>query len=198
MHLFFSHLFSCSSYPLQGFDGRKFLAVGCPTGIYVSVAGHEGVHLFSVSIFNWRSLKAFKKALDYSNPKYIGVLQAIGDKVFNKFIVHSDQAVTSYSLELLARLALDQTNRDALSASTEKVGGDESNIVICKCAQVNGRALGIPSNQPADSRMADTFFIASSDIRDKTTPQYNTYAPCYGSCDTWSNRDQRAEKNLIV
>ncbi|XP_006459443.1 hypothetical protein AGABI2DRAFT_201698 [Agaricus bisporus var. bisporus H97] len=109
------------------FDGRKFLAVGCPTGIYVSVAGHE----------------AFKKALDYSNPKYIGVLQAIGDKVFNKFIVHSDQAVTSYSLELLARLALDQTNRDALSASTEKVGGDESNIVICKCAQVNGRALVI-------------------------------------------------------
>lgn len=90
-------------------------------------------------------MKAFKKALDYSNPKYIGVLQAIGDKVFNKFIVHSDQAVTSYSLELLARLALDQTNRDALSASTEKVGGDESNIVICKCAQVNGRALGIPS-----------------------------------------------------
>lgn len=116
-------------------------------------------------------MKAFKKALSYSNPKYIGVLQTLGDKAFNKFVVHSDQTVTSYSLELLARLALDQTSRDALSASIEKVGGDDANIVLCKCAQVNGRALGIPLKL-SRQRMANIFFLtASSDICNKTTPQ---------------------------
>jgi hypothetical protein len=127
----------------KDFDGRKFLAAGCSAGIFVTVAGRDGAYLFYFLHINWRFWKAFRRALNHSDPKYIGVFQTLGDKVFNKFVVHSDQTVTTYSLELLARLALDQTSRDVLGASIEKIGGGDANIVLCKCAQVNGRALGI-------------------------------------------------------
>lgn len=84
----------------------------------------------------------FKKVLHYSNPKYMAALQTQGDKVFNRFIVYSESIIVSYSLELLARLALSQTTPEALDASMEKMYGSESNIVFCKCLQMGGKALG--------------------------------------------------------
>lgn len=148
--------FYYSSSSLKAVSGRKFLAVGCPTGVFVSVAGHESGK-FS-SFFCLRSceliaLKAFKKALIYSNPKYMAALQTIENKVLNRFIVHSESIVMSYSLELLARLALDQTTRDRLDASMERIGSGELNIVFCRCAQINGRGMGKHSNHIFSSRL---------------------------------------------
>ncbi|KAF5359183.1 hypothetical protein D9756_003436 [Leucocoprinus leucothites] len=95
------------------FAGRKFLAVGCPAGIFVSVAGREAA------------------------------LQATARGVFNRFIVYSESTVVSYSLELLTRLALGQTTPEMLDASMENLGSSESNIILCKCMQMDGKALVI-------------------------------------------------------
>jgi len=108
------------------FRGRKYLAIGCLKGIFVSTAGNEN----------------FTKVLHYPNPRYIAALQTLGDKIFNRFIVHAESMVVSYSLEILVRLAIGQSTPEALDASMEKIGGSESNIVFCKCIQLGGRAMG--------------------------------------------------------
>ena len=72
-------------------------------------------------------------------------MSAIGETIrgiFNRLIVHTDSAVVSYSLELLARRALEQTESEMLDASKEDISNSESNITFCKCIQIGGRALG--------------------------------------------------------
>jgi hypothetical protein len=72
----------------------------------------------------------------------MAALQTVGNTVINRFIVHSEPEVVSYSLELLARLALGQTTPEILDASMEKIGVSESNITFCKSIQIGGRGLG--------------------------------------------------------
>ncbi|TFK40376.1 hypothetical protein BDQ12DRAFT_680852 [Crucibulum laeve] len=105
--------------------GKKFIVVASSSGIYASLWGND----------------EFRKVLHYSNPHSIIALQTLGDKVFNKFIVHSESALVSYSLDIIARMALGQAQPHALDASMERIGGRDSNIVFCKHVQLDKRAL---------------------------------------------------------
>ena len=72
-------------------------------------------------------------------------MSAIGETIrgiFNRLIVHTESAVVSYPLELLARRALKQTESEMPDASKEDISNSESNITFCKCIQIGGRALG--------------------------------------------------------
>ncbi|KAF9445469.1 hypothetical protein P691DRAFT_734916, partial [Macrolepiota fuliginosa MF-IS2] len=109
------------------FAGRKFLAAGCSKGIFISIAGNEN----------------FRKVLHHSNPKYIAALETLGNKIFNRFIVHSESALVSYSLDLLARFALNQTTSEAVEASVEMLHKGDPNIIFCKCLQMCERAMVI-------------------------------------------------------
>ncbi|KAJ2924639.1 hypothetical protein H1R20_g12444, partial [Candolleomyces eurysporus] len=115
-----------SAVPFATSSGHRFLAIGCANGIYVAPHGKP---------------KELKRVFTYQNPVYLAALQAVGDKVFNKFIIHSDGKVVSYSLELVARFATDRAEAKVLEASKERITGSDQNVLFVKHVVLNERVL---------------------------------------------------------
>ncbi|KAL0955022.1 hypothetical protein HGRIS_003941 [Hohenbuehelia grisea] len=112
--------------------GRNFIAVSCTSGIYVGPRGEE----------------KFVKVLNYANPTSIAAIQTLGNKAYNKFLVHYDTNLFSYSLDLLARVALGQAQHNMLDASLERLAGSEShantgNVLFVRHAVIGQRMLVI-------------------------------------------------------
>ncbi len=77
----------------------------------------------------------------------MAAIQSLGEKNFNKFLVHYDTSLVSYSLDILARVALGDAPRRALDASLEHIAGSDSsagtgNVLFFKHAKVRQRMLG--------------------------------------------------------
>ncbi|KAJ7066963.1 hypothetical protein C8F01DRAFT_1119758 [Mycena amicta] len=104
-------------------DGRKFLAVGCFSGIY---AGH------------WEE-ENFRKALVSSNPTSLFALHTVANRPFNRFVVQHDSALVSYALDYLGQVALGNLDPKKLHASYEKHDG--SNVMFSKVIRVGKRVL---------------------------------------------------------
>ncbi|KAJ7158753.1 hypothetical protein C8R46DRAFT_1110175 [Mycena filopes] len=103
--------------------GRKFLAVGCFSGIY---AGH------------WEEERFFK-ALPASNPTSIFAIETVANKPFHRFVVQHDSSLVSYSLDLLGRVGLGQADTKTLTASMEK--HDSSNVQFSRIVRIGKRVL---------------------------------------------------------
>ncbi|KAJ3783008.1 hypothetical protein GGU11DRAFT_848965 [Lentinula aff. detonsa] len=104
------------------FEGRQYIAVSCSTGIYVTIRGRE----------------TFCKVLNVQSTSMAAV-QSLGPKTFNKFIVHVNNSLLSYPLDLIAHVALGQTEPKALAASMEKVVSSE--LMFFKHLHVGQRVL---------------------------------------------------------
>ncbi|KAJ6619767.1 hypothetical protein B0H10DRAFT_2024882 [Mycena sp. CBHHK59/15] len=102
---------------------RKFLAVGCFSGIYV---GHQ-------------EEEQFRKALTASNPTAIFAIEAVANKSFNRFLLQHDSSLVSYSLDILGRVGLGQADPKTLVASLEK--HDTSNVLFSKVVKIGRRVL---------------------------------------------------------
>ena len=75
------------------------------------------------------------------HPISLAALTTLGPKTFNRLVVHVDSAIMTYSLDILARLALDKSQMYFLEASIERVGGSDVNIVFCKHIHFDKREL---------------------------------------------------------
>ncbi|RXW25502.1 hypothetical protein EST38_g301 [Candolleomyces aberdarensis] len=115
-----------SAVPFATGSGQRFLAIGCANGIYVAPHGKP---------------KELRRVFTYQNPPYLAALQAVGDKVFNKFIIHADGKVVSYSLELVARFATDRAEAKVLEASKERITGSDQNVLFVRHVVLNERVL---------------------------------------------------------
>ncbi|CAA7267017.1 unnamed protein product [Cyclocybe aegerita] len=104
---------------------RRFLVVGCAPGIYIASVNSEQ--------YRW--------VLQHKNPTSLSALTTLGTKTFNRLIVHADSMVMTYSLDILARIAVGSSARQTLEASLERIGGSDANIVFCKHIHLGGRAL---------------------------------------------------------
>ncbi|KAG1805037.1 uncharacterized protein HD556DRAFT_1328030 [Suillus plorans] len=102
--------------------GKRLMAVGCATGIYVGLRGDI----------------SFRKILSYGNPSSIIVLQE-----FNKFIVHHESYLLSYSLDILARVAMYQAPASSLDASMEKIAGEDGTVLFCTVGRIKQRMIVI-------------------------------------------------------
>ncbi|KAG1747212.1 uncharacterized protein EDB91DRAFT_74648 [Suillus paluster] len=100
--------------------GKKLMAVGCATGIYVGSKGDIN----------------FRRILSYGNPSSIIVLQE-----FNKFIVHHESYLLAYSLDLLARVAMYQAPPSSLDASLEKIAGGDGTVLFCCAGRIKQRTI---------------------------------------------------------
>ena len=64
-------------------------------------------------------------------------------KTFNRLVIHMDLplavTVMTYSLDILARLALDKSQLHSLDASIERVGGNDAHSIVTVLRQI-GRA----------------------------------------------------------
>ncbi|KAJ3913880.1 hypothetical protein F5877DRAFT_83360 [Lentinula edodes] len=104
------------------FNGRQFIAVACSTGMYAAIRGRENFH----------------KVLNVQ-PTSMAALQSLGSKTFNKFIVHVNNSLLSYPLDVIAQVALGQVEPKVLAASVEKVVSNE--VVFFKHLHVGQRVL---------------------------------------------------------
>lgn len=75
------------------------------------------------------------------HPTSLAALTTLGRKTFNRLVIHVDSSVMTYSLDILARLALDKSHAHSLDASLERVGGNDVNIVLCRHVHLDKRAL---------------------------------------------------------
>ncbi|KAG7089591.1 hypothetical protein E1B28_011258 [Marasmius oreades] len=107
--------------------GREFLAVACPSGIYVSIRGDEN----------------YRKALDHHNATSLAALQTTGAKTFNRLVVYEDTSLISYSLELLAQVALGRADPKSVSTSRERVAPADFNVLFFKYLHIRQRVLVI-------------------------------------------------------
>lgn len=78
----------------------------------------------------------YRQVLRCQAPQYMVALPE-----HNKFIVHTEGKVTSYSLDLLARLSQGNTTEQALEASSEKISSQD-NVTVARVGYVKGRAIG--------------------------------------------------------
>ena len=83
----------------------------------------------------------FRLILNYMHPTSLAAVTTLGRKTFNRLVVHVDSAIMTYSLDILARLALDKSQVQSLDASIERIGGNDVNIVLCRHIHFNKRAL---------------------------------------------------------
>ena len=83
----------------------------------------------------------FRLILNYLHPTSLAVLSTFGRKTFNRLVIHADSSIVTYSLDILARLALDKSQLQSLDASIERIGGNDLNIVLCRHIHFNKRAL---------------------------------------------------------
>lgn len=83
----------------------------------------------------------FRLILNYLHPTSLAALSTFGRKMFNRLVIHVDSSIVTYSLDILARLALDKSQAQSLDASIERIGGNDLNIVLCRHIHFNKRVL---------------------------------------------------------
>jgi hypothetical protein len=83
----------------------------------------------------------FVKVLNLPNAISLAAIQSLGKKTFNKFVVHVETALLSYSLDILARVALGQAQPKTLSASLERIVGQDTAVLFFRHAYIGQRVL---------------------------------------------------------
>jgi len=60
---------------------------------------------------------------------------------FNKFIIHYESSLLSYSSDILARFALGLSHPQTLDASLERIGGHDGSVLFFRAGRVGNRTL---------------------------------------------------------
>lgn len=130
------------------------MVVGCSTGIFVGrKGGSKLLHSHSTIAIVTRPLLAYRRILAFENVKSIIALQD-----FNKIIIHHDDYLLSYSLEVLARVAQFQSPPSSLDASLETIAGQSGgHVLCCQAGQIGDRTIGIIPLR-ASSSLSQHFF----------------------------------------
>ncbi|KAF8627002.1 hypothetical protein AX15_004586 [Amanita polypyramis BW_CC] len=105
--------------------GRKYIAVGCRSGIFVSTWGKE----------------EFTQVLGLSNPVQLAAVHELGEKQFHRLVVHYEHSILSYSLDIIARVVTKQAKPSTLDASMERIAGQDSNVLFFRLAEMGQRIL---------------------------------------------------------
>ncbi|OCH94369.1 hypothetical protein OBBRIDRAFT_141319 [Obba rivulosa] len=104
--------------------GKNFIAVGCPTGVYVALRGEAS------------SSQAFRKVLSASN---VVSMAALPEQ--NKFIVLYDGGLYAYSLDLVMRVAQRIARREHLEASMERIDGHDGAVLFFRAGTFGSRTV---------------------------------------------------------
>ena len=86
-------------------------------------------------------MKEMVKVFTFHSPHYLAAIQSVGDKVFNRFVIHVDTTVVSYSLELVARFVTGKLEPNVLEASKEKISSSDQNVLFVRHCILQERVL---------------------------------------------------------
>lgn len=81
------------------------------------------------------------RVFTFQSPHYLAAIQSIGDKVFNRFVIHADTRVVSYSLELVARFVSGKLDPKVLEASKENVTPSDQTVLFVRHCILQERVL---------------------------------------------------------
>lgn len=81
------------------------------------------------------------RVFTFPSPHYLAAIQTMGDKVFNRFVIHADTRVVSYSLELVARYVTGKVDPNVLEASKENVTTPDQNVLFVRHCMLQDRVL---------------------------------------------------------
>ncbi|KAI0752263.1 hypothetical protein BC629DRAFT_1297111 [Irpex lacteus] len=101
-------------------NGKHLIAVGCSSGIYIASRGSND----------------YKRVIKVTN---IVSLHAIHQ--YNKVLVHSDDGLDAYSLDLMVRVALGTSRPQDLDASRERISGQDVAVVFARVEMLGARTL---------------------------------------------------------
>jgi RHO1 GDP-GTP exchange protein 1/2 len=134
------------------------MAVGCSTGIFIGRRGEsKDLHVpFQKGMDCSPLLSDYRKILSFEDVKGIIALQDV-----NKFIIHQDGYLLSYSLEVLARVAQYQAPPSSLDASLETIAGQNGNVLCCHAGQMGDRTI---SKMPFLPRRLNLKHVISSSL----------------------------------
>lgn len=153
---------------------------------YTSLLVERKVRLlsFAMTVFLHRGTKTntcteFRKVLNYPNPTTLIAVQDIGNKSFNKFLIHFETSIFSYSLHVLAQVATGQAQSKTLEASLEKIAGQESNVLFCRHALMGTRPLGMSITPDSmDRELSLTFRDLASNIYYEEDASGHPFSEC--------------------
>lgn len=104
-------------------------------------------------------------------------VQGLSTKVFNKFIVLHENTLISYSLDLLARVALGEADSKMLHSSMERIAKEDGSVLFAKLAVVSQRMLCACFCFYFQQHV---HFTCSSDVCVKKIPVFISEYPCGG------------------
>ncbi|KAJ3518484.1 hypothetical protein NMY22_g13650 [Coprinellus aureogranulatus] len=123
-----------AAVPFATQNGQRYLAVGCAQGIFIAPYGKAKgeLNLFRKGCSELKRTLDMKRVFTFPNPHYLAALQSVGDRVFNRFIIHTDTRIISYSLELAARFVTGKVEPSVLEASKENVTTADHNVLFVR------------------------------------------------------------------
>ncbi|KAF8656182.1 hypothetical protein AX16_002622 [Volvariella volvacea WC 439] len=105
--------------------GQDYIAIGCQAGVYVSRRGEE----------------KYYKVFNLPNPTEIVAVQTSGNQVFNKLLIQYENQVISFSLDVVAKFSQKSADNKMLTASSERVAGQDSSVLLFRHVQIGKRML---------------------------------------------------------
>lgn len=79
----------------------------------------------------------YKRVLKMTN---VVTLHALQD--FNKVLVHSDEGLDAYSLDIMARVGTGLSRPQDLDASRERVSGQDVAVLFARVQKIDKRTMG--------------------------------------------------------
>ncbi|KAG6901795.1 hypothetical protein C0995_007821 [Termitomyces sp. Mi166 len=123
--------------------GKKFIAVGCQTGVYASASGVEGLKQDSFPLELFAYVRSeFRRVFTHVNPTGLAAIETVGSRVYNKLIIHVKGSLFSYSLDIVAQAALGKIQSSkAITDTMERVARYDATVVFFKHLHIGERQL---------------------------------------------------------
>ncbi|KAI0694624.1 hypothetical protein BC835DRAFT_1274268 [Cytidiella melzeri] len=101
---------------------KHLIAVGCPSGVYIAPRGSSD----------------YKRVL-----KMTGITSLYAIQQYNKILVHSDEGLDAFSLDIMARMVLGTSRPQDLDASRERISGQDVAVLFARVETVGARTMGM-------------------------------------------------------
>ena len=133
---------SSSFFIAYGSPNRRYLAVGCGTGIYVGPATSESGFISPHPRVLSHRLPEFQRILNYRNATALAALTTWGGKEYNRLVIHAESSLVSCSMgTLVRRLAGSEADKHTPENLVERVIGSDTNVTFFKHVHVGGRSM---------------------------------------------------------
>jgi hypothetical protein len=78
----------------------------------------------------------WREVFTFANPTALAAIQTVGNRVYNKLIIHHDTSLYAFSLDAIAKVSLGTAEPRLIEASFEQVVSEDLPVSFFKCIEV--------------------------------------------------------------